>query len=253
MFKKIYAQNYDSMYANKNYSAEADFYCGLIKRYAPKNTRRVLSIGSGTINHERFLTKKGFFIDGIERSAEMILLARKKIKKEGIKNIRIIKKDMRSFTFSHKYDAALSMFNVVSYCKNLNEMEKVIRSVSKSLRQNGIFIFDCWNADAVLKNPPQNRWTYFKNGNRELYRLTEPTKPSLNGAFKLVIELIQIEKEQITGRETETHCVSAWKHSDLARILHKNSFKLLKIGQFMNFAKSISDAQWPMVVVAKKI
>ena len=257
LFKNFYAKHYDLMYAAKDYGREVDFYAGLIKKYGPAGARDVLSLGAGTLNHELILARQGFAIDGIEISPEMAILAAEKIKKEKLKNIRVIRADMRSFRTDKKYDAVLSMFNVVSYCEGLAGLEAVIAGAARALDPGGVLIFDFWNAEAVEKDPPQNRWAKFEKGDTQVYRLTAPrhdfvgTRPDAV-CFDLEIEIMEFQKGRCTGRERERHRVCAWRMSDIKLILKKNGLRYEAGGRFLDMKKPISADDWPAVVVAKK-
>lgn len=252
IFKNLYARHYDLMYGKKDYAAEVDFYHALIRKYAPRTARRVVSFGAGTLNHEMRLARRGFVIDGVELSSEMVRLARKKIAAEKLKNIRVMHGDMRSFKSAPRYDIALSMFNAVSYCDGLKELKKVMLSASHTLKPGGIFIFDFWNAEAVAKSPPQNRWAKFTARGTELYRLTNPVLMPGTDCFDLSIELIAFEQKRLVGRELEHHRVCAWRMPDIKKMLAESGLRLVTAGRFMDAAKSVSAASWSAFAVAKK-
>jgi len=251
-FKGIYAAYYDLMYGAKDYRAEVDFYLSLIKKYKSVKGDSIISFGAGTLNHEGLLARRGFEILGVEYSADMVRLARQKLKAKRIKNIIIKKGDMRSFQTDKKYDIALSMFNVVSYCQGLPELKKAIASASKSLVPGGIFIFDFWNARAVRKSPPRNRWTKFKKGSLQLYRLTDPTLYPGKDFFELSIELFEFRNDAFKNRRLEKHRVSSWDISDIKKILRATDLKYLSSSVFLDSKKPLSDDEWSGVVIAKK-
>jgi hypothetical protein len=52
------------------------------------------------------------------------------------------------------YDIACAMFNVVNYIDEESHLSATFRDVRKRLSTSGVFIFDCWNGEAVKKDPP---------------------------------------------------------------------------------------------------
>src|SRR5471032_3326154 len=70
-----YSKFYDLLYRDKNYVAEADYVAQTIRALFPA-ARSILELGSGTGRHGRLLAAMGFDVHGIERSPEMISLAR---------------------------------------------------------------------------------------------------------------------------------------------------------------------------------
>lgn len=253
IFNSLHSKYYDLTYEKKDYAGEALFFDMLIKKYGRAGTKILASFGAGTLNHERFLSKKGYSITGVDFSDKMVALARQKIRTEKLKNITVEQGDMRNWKTDKKFDAVLSMFNVVSYCKNLKELEGVIKTAAGALEPKGVLIFDCWNATAVKKDPPKSRFVKFRQGKTELYRLTEASPIDDGEAIDLSIELIEIKKGGMTGRETEQHRVRSWHLRDIKKILRKNGFTFRLACQFGDAKLPISDKKWAMTIVAKKV
>ena len=70
-----YAAFYDLLYRDKDYAAEADYVARRIRSILPE-ARSLLEFGSGTGRHGRLLAAMGFDVHGIERSREMVSVAR---------------------------------------------------------------------------------------------------------------------------------------------------------------------------------
>lgn len=251
IFNSLYSKYYDLTYANKDYSSEVSFFNALIKKFGTKNSKKIVSLGSGTLNHEKHLAKLGYEITAVDLSEKMVELANRKIDKENLQNIKVVVGNMMNWTPDQEYDVVLSMFNVVSYCQNLNELESVIKTAKKSLKKDGVLIFDCWNAKAVKKDPPKSRFVKFTDGKTELYRLTEATPLLSEDSINLDIELLEIKDGVLTGRETENHKVRAWNIADVKAILKRNGFEFKLSCQFGNMKLPISDKKWAMTIVAK--
>ena len=73
-----YANHYDALYADKDYVSEADFVAAAIRRYVP-DASSILDLGCGSARHALALVNRGFSVLGIERSAEMLVLAREHV------------------------------------------------------------------------------------------------------------------------------------------------------------------------------
>ncbi len=76
-----YDRYYDILYRDKDYQAEAEYASSLIRKFHPA-AKNILELGSGTGIHAGLLSEKGYSIDGVERSPEM--LARSLFLKEKI-------------------------------------------------------------------------------------------------------------------------------------------------------------------------
>src|SRR5215216_5892037 len=78
-FGSAYAQAYDLLYHDKDYSAECDFIENIFHRYGDRPIARVLDLGCGTGNHAFPLASRGYEVVGIERSESMLALAYNKL------------------------------------------------------------------------------------------------------------------------------------------------------------------------------
>jgi len=58
-----YARYYDLLYRDKDYSAEAQYVAGLVRKFHP-SARSILELGSGTGIHASLLAEKGFTVHG---------------------------------------------------------------------------------------------------------------------------------------------------------------------------------------------
>jgi len=152
-----------------------------------------------------------------------------------------------------QFDAALAMFNVVGYCADLQDFEKVVKNINKNLRPDGLFMFDAWYAPAVLKDGPQDRWKKIIKGECQLYRLLNSVHQPEKKSVLLKFELLEICNQVLTARQSEQHPVSYWNLEEIEKVLNDNSFKLAATCNFPYFDKPITDQSWYMGVVAKKI
>ena len=76
-FSKVYANLYDLIYKKKNYKKEFFFIKKIINKYI-KNPSSILDLGCGTGNYSNLMTKLGLEVVGVDRSAHMLLIAKKK-------------------------------------------------------------------------------------------------------------------------------------------------------------------------------
>ena len=73
-----YSTYYDLLYRDKDYAAEAEYVARTIRSIVP-GARSILELGSGTGRHGRLLAAMGFNVHGIERSAEMVAVAKLRV------------------------------------------------------------------------------------------------------------------------------------------------------------------------------
>ena len=115
-FGSTYAQAYDLLYLDKDYTAECDLIENVFHRYGDKPISRVLDLGCGTGNHAFLLASRGYEVVGIERSENMLAQAHNKLAHAPTKpKLSYRAGDIRSIKLESEFDAALMMFAVLGY------------------------------------------------------------------------------------------------------------------------------------------
>lgn len=251
IFNSHYARYYDTMYASKEYEKETTFIKEGLKKFGV-TTGSIVSLGAGTLNHEIGLAASGFRIQALDLSPEMVSMAQQKIQQTKVGGVEVAVGDLRELhTPESPYDAAIMMFNVLSYLPSVEDVKKMFEGVAASLRPQGLFLFDCWNAEAMLHEPPQSRWKKFTSGDSELYRLTEVT-PHGESAATLRIELIEIKNGIQLVRSEETHTVRSWHLSQLVDTANQYGFELVHSCVFPEWEQPVSATQWSMALLFRK-
>lgn len=170
-----YARYYDLLYLDKDYKEEVEYVAGLIRKFHPA-AQNILELGSGTGIHASLLSEKGYSIDGVERSPEM--LARSLSLKERIKpaqgQLNFHPGDIREIRLDKSFDAVISLFHVISYQTTNKDVAAAFKTARQHLKPGGIFIFDIWYGPAVLTQRPEVRIKRMSDEKIEVTRLAEP-------------------------------------------------------------------------------
>lgn len=109
---------------------------------------RVLDLACGKGRHARFLAEMGYDVTGLDISPQSIELARQY---EG-EHLAFYKHDMREPFRINYFDAVLNMFTSFGYFEHDREHLKTLIQVGKSLRPEGQFLLDYFNADWVREH-----------------------------------------------------------------------------------------------------
>jgi SAM-dependent methyltransferase len=170
------ADFYDDLYEGKDYAAEADYVDALIQRYVP-GARSLLDLGCGTGRHAIKFAEKGYGVVGVDRSAEMIAKAhghRDRLPPPIRERLTLQHCDIRDCRLDRQFDAVVALFHVISYQISNDDVLAALTTAKAHLRENGVFIFDCWYGPGVLTDPPAMRVRTLCSGSNRLTRYAEP-------------------------------------------------------------------------------
>ena len=126
----------------------------LLKVFEKHKVKTVLDVGCGTGDHSIALARKGYKAIGVDRSAPMILEAkRRKIplssKTYGNVNFYHGNAENLIYDLNVQFDACIFMGNTISH--NPNNYRHLIKVAANSLSPNGVMIFQITNFEKVLK------------------------------------------------------------------------------------------------------
>lgn len=247
-----YGKYYDIIYADKEYEKECDFLEGIFKKYAGSLPKTTLDAGCGTGSHAVSLGKRGFNITGIDASETMIRIARAKAERNGV-NIDFHVMDLRKLKLNKKFDACISMFTVVGYIVETEDVEKVFRNIRKHLNTHSLFIFDFWYGPAVLHIRPSPRMKNAKKDDVQVIRFAEPHLNTLLHLCEVKYSLIVTKKKKIIDELEETHTVRYFFPKEIQHILEEANFRLLRLCPFRNLNAEPTENDWNVVAIAQAV
>lgn len=248
VFGKNYSNIYDLIYKKKNYNSEVFYIENIINKFYKKKLKEklILDLGCGTGIHSYKLEKIGYEVIGIDQSSHMLSIARRINK--GNKNI-FLKKDIKNFSYSNKFSVAISMFAVIGYLISNTDLTIVFQNTYKSLKKNGVFIFDCWNGNAVLNLKPKNKSLKIKNNNNFITRQTIQELDYNNNCLK--IDFFINNNKTLSKNFKETHHMRYFFLPELETYLKNVGFRKVYFYNFLSL-KKITFNNWNMHVVAIK-
>jgi SAM-dependent methyltransferase len=82
--------------------------------------------------------------------------------------------DIRTVRLNSKFDAVISLFDVISYQTTNEDLKAAFATAKAHLKSGGVFIFDCWYGPAVLSDRPQVQVKRVENEEIALTRIAEP-------------------------------------------------------------------------------
>jgi ubiquinone/menaquinone biosynthesis C-methylase UbiE len=116
-----------------------------------ENKGIVLDLCCGTGRHDVLLTKKGWSMVGADLSKNLLLIAREKMRKEGIA-FPIVRFDMQCLPFrGGVFSAVINMFTSFGYLPSEEEDLESLKEIVRVLKPEGKFLLDVVNRDHLLK------------------------------------------------------------------------------------------------------
>ena len=139
----ILAPYYDKWNAEIDYAAWADGLETFFARYAAGKVTDVLDLGCGTGRMTVELAKRGFDMIGVDRSPEMLDLARQAGEGAGVSSrILLLEQEMTDFELYGTVDAVVSCLDTVNHLTSRLDLARCFSLVHNYLNPDGLFLFD---------------------------------------------------------------------------------------------------------------
>lgn len=245
----LYSQYYDLLYKDKPYKEESEYVFNTLTAKNVSPIKSVLELGCGSGNHAYWLTQKGWGITGIEKSEEMVVLAKTK----GINNFMPIHGDITYFDLDKQYDAAISLFHVISYLNFNDELNNCFSAVNRHLNAGGLFLFDVWFTPGVYSQKPETRIKRMENDKVQIIRLAKSDVHYDTNVVDVHYEVIAHNKENnVWSSFTETHCMRHFSIPEINLLASHHGFDVVQIEEFITRNKP-SDKTWAVCFILKKI
>lgn len=243
-----YSKYYDLLYKDKNYGEESQYVIGKIKDFAP-NVTKILELGSGSGCHAHYFCEAGFEVTGIERSPEMVAIAKDK----KIIGFNPIIGDISSYKVSLQFDVAISLFHVISYLTENDVLLDCFKTTNKQLNDGGVFIFDIWYSPAVYHLKPETRIKRLENDEIEVVRLAESKMESDKNVVAVNFEVIIKDKiTHTTESIKEEHLMRHFSIPEIKMLAVSTGFEVLLAEEFLT-GNTPSQDTWGVCFVLKKV
>ena len=188
---KEYARIYDTIYFKEpQYRKEVNF----IENIGGGERMEILDLCGGTGSHANMLIGDGHLVTIVDRSEDMLNVARNKNQK-----IKTIYSDIFEYGFDSNYDMVLCMYGAIHYNKDLQQIQKLIEKIRQHLKPGGKVLFDLRYSD----NLPEDNGLEENNGwwNRKFWRI----KKGVGGSDIYVVTAFN-RKEHFLDVHNLYHC-----------------------------------------------
>ena len=254
VFGAEYADAYDDLYKDKNYTEECRLIDRLLQSYGNGTVRSVLDLGCGTGNHVLPLAEKGYKLVGVDRSARMLDAAREKLSNQRLSGETVFYEgDIRSFRVEQSFDASLMMFAVLGYQLENRDVLAALQTARRHVESGGILIFDVWYGPAVLREGPSDRVKSIATDEGQILRLASGQVDVQRHLCKVSYHLWRMEGDRTRGQTEETHLMRFFFPLELNLFLECSGFAPIRLGAFPEFDRDPDTTTWNVCGVARAV
>jgi ubiquinone/menaquinone biosynthesis C-methylase UbiE len=186
----------------------------------------MLDLACGTGSLAQMLARRGWNVWGVDASEGMLSVARGK-RYPARSNVRFLRGDMRDFRLPEKVDLVTCMFDSLNHLLSSRDILATFRSVYRSLREGGFFIFDVNNERCY-----RTLWTRNEAVHRREFSviLQNAYSPERGAACSQVT--VFLRENDHFRRLQEMICERHYSRNELRGLLKKAGFQVRQIEDF---------------------
>lgn len=250
-FGKDYADIYDLIYHDKNYEKECDFIEEIFRKFGVR-VSSILDLGCGSGGHAIPLSKREYKVTGVDLSRHMIENAVRKAERANVK-CEFLHDDIRSFRAGVLFDAVISMFAVMSYQIEDEDVVSSFKTAYVHLRDGGVFIFDFWFGPAVLREKPAVRFKEVKSGAVKIIRITNPSTDIFSNIVDVNFKILVLDDSKgVLNVFEELHRVRYFFPREIRTMLKSVGFREVSFFPFLDLTRFPDERDWSVSCVALK-
>ncbi len=160
---QLNAEQYDTLYATKDYEREAHLLRDHLSRLDP-SLHTVLDVACGTGAHDEHLCRF-YEVDGLDLNPDFLEAARRRNARG-----RYHVGDMRDFRLDRLYDVALCLFSSIGYARTRVELVRTLTCLCEHLTPRGVVVIEPWLTPEVWE-APSVRWDHGGSGSDSIVRM----------------------------------------------------------------------------------
>ena len=218
-----FAEVYDSlMDQDQFYESYYSFIIEVARMHGVK-LGSVLDLACGTGKLSEIFTSNGIAIEGIDKSGQMLSIARKR----GVKAHR---GDMADFRLKKKFDAVVCIFDSLNYLLKKSGMAMCFSSVYSHLKPGGLFVFDV-NSDYKINHAIPK---FFDR--KAVFNIDESEVAWAN-SHRHNRWIVDIVIKHLGKNFHERHVEGAFRLKDLRLLMKKTGFSIIGAYSDFDFSK----------------
>lgn len=241
----VFAQFYDELTVNVEYSKRADYLLALMDRLGHKPGLVLdLACGTGSLTLELF--RRGLDIYGVDASVEMLSQAREKCAGAGA-DILFLCQKMQALDLYGTVDTVICSLDSINHLKNREEVQRAFSKVAFFMDPGGYFLFDLntpYKHEKILGNH-----TFIYDMEHVYCAWQNRYQP---GSGRVEIHLDFFEREgRLYRRSSEHFAERAYPVEEVLEMLHGAGFHKVQVFNELTFDPPGEESQ-RLIFAAKK-
>lgn len=110
----------------------------------------VLDLACGVGRHSLELSRRGYRVTGVDRTAAYLRTAHEQAAADGLE-LELLQADMRRFVRPSAFDAALNLYTSFGYCDDPAEDQRVLDNFCQSLRPGGALVMEMMGKEMLAR------------------------------------------------------------------------------------------------------
>ena len=252
VFGDVYADAYDEVYGDKDYSGECDLIEAVFTRHATEPIRTVVDLGCGTGSHAVALAERGYRVTGLDRSPGMLAAARRKAAERRV-DVEWVQGDIRQGVATGTFDAALFMFSVLGYMDSNHDVMAAFSSARRQIRTGGLLVFEVWYGPAVLTIKPSDRAKVVPIPDGQVIRIVTSNLDTRQHVCEVHFHLWRVCDGRVESESQEVHRTRYFFPLELELMLAHSGFDLLSLTAFPSLERPADESTWNALAVARAV
>lgn len=241
-----FSEFFDSVNVNINTDEKNAFLSSILKQF---NCKNILDITCGTGSQVFHLLNDGFNCEGSDFSENLISLAKKK------NNIgaKFTVGDMRNIQLG-SFDAIISIFNAIGHLSK-DDFKIAINNIKSNLNNDGIYIFDIINIDALDTDRKIQNLAYHINkqvDDTSFHMMQCSNVDKTNNLLNSYNQYMIQRKDNKPLFYSRSNSLKIYKREELINLLNKEGFNILDIYDFDTKKPFTKNTQSMLFVCRKK-
>jgi len=241
-----FAEVYDILMGDVDYSARSEYLLKLFSKYGRKPTL-LLDLACGTGSFSNLFAKKGIEVIGVDMSEEMLSVARERSMDEG-NDILYLCQRAEELDLYGTVDGAVCCMDSLNHITDTETLQKAIDKVSLFLEKDCLFIFD---VNTVYKHKEILADNTFVFDEDEVYCVWQNSFNSESLTTDISLDFF-IADEDVYIRSSEDFSERAYSDAELKEIIEKAGLKIEAVYDDMT-TDPRKDTSERLIYVTRKI